>query len=400
MKCISQNRETFGWQSATNIRISPPAFRSHRDSEIDREVAAIVETRIGKLDEQKLNAFTGRMLETLNNASLALMLSLGHRTGLLDKMATLPPSTSQQIADAAKLNERYVREWLGALAVARVVHYEENAGTYWLPPEHAALLTRAATPNNMASAMQWFAVLGGVEDRVLDCFHKGGGVHYCQYSRFHEVMAEESGQTVVAGLMEHILPMVPDVLSMLYAGIDVLDVGCGSGRAMIALAELFPNSRFHGYDFGSDAVARANEMAAQKGLKNVRFEAHDAAKLDKHAAFDLITAFDAIHDQAEPARVLDGISRALKPGGLFLMQDIAASSHVHKNMEHPLGAMLYTISTMHCMSVSLANNGAGLGTCWGEELAVKMLNDAGFKNVDVRKLPHDILNNYYLARKS
>jgi SAM-dependent methyltransferase len=133
-------------------------------------------------------------------------------------------------------------------------------------------------------------------------------------------------------------------------------------------------------------------------VANARFEERDAARIGERHQYDLITAFDAIHDQIEPARVLDEIAAALRPDGLFLMQDIAASSHVEKNETHPLGPFLYTVSCMHCMTVSLSGGGAGLGAVWGEELALRMLGDAGFGDVVVKRLPHDIINNYYLAR--
>jgi len=97
--------------------------------------------------------------------------------------------------------------------------------------------------------------------------------------------------------------------------------------------------------------------------------------------------------------VLGLIHRILKPGGTFLMQDIAGSSYLEKNLDHPLGAFTYTISTMHCMTVSLAQGGAGLGTMWGEELAERMLNDAGFKQIEKHKLDHDFINVYYVMRR-
>jgi SAM-dependent methyltransferase len=121
--------------------------------------------------------------------------------------------------------------------------------------------------------------------------------------------------------------------------------------------------------------------------------------MDRIGDFDLITAFDAIHDQAEPRKVLRGIADALRPDGTFLMQDIAASSHLHKNMEHPIGPFLYTISCMHCMTVSLALDGEGLGTMWGEEKALELLAEAGFTKVRVEQLSHDIQNSYYIAAK-
>ncbi|MEK6235420.1 MAG: methyltransferase domain-containing protein [Planctomycetales bacterium] len=355
--------------------------------------------KTNELDESKMEAFGERMLGFINGGALALMASIGHRTGLFDSLAGSKPSTSEQIAEQSGLNERYVREWLGAMVTGGVVEHDAEAGTYSLPPEHAAMLTRAAA-DNLASVSQWIGVLAGVEDKIIDCFKQGGGVHYGHFHRFHEVMAEESGQTVVAALEEHILPLAPGVCEALEAGADVLDVGCGAGRAITHLAGRFPNSRFTGYDFSDEAIAAGQAEAERQGLSNLNLVVKDVSEIGDRERFDFITAFDAIHDQAKPAKVLSEISQALRPDGTFLMQDIAASSHLHKNMEHPVGPFLYTISCMHCMTVSLAQDGAGLGTVWGEELAVKMLQDAGFGNVDVKTLPHDVMNNYYVAAKN
>ena len=350
-----------------------------------------------QLDHKKTEAFTHRMVDVLNHTALALMSSIGHRTGLFDTMATLPPSTSDGIAQAAGLNERYVREWLGSMVTAGVVDYDPEKKTYHLPAEHAACLTRAAGSNNFAGSMQWVSVLGHAEDHVVEAFRHGKGVPYDKYHRFHEVMAEESQQTVVAALIEHIVPLVDGLEQRLSQGMDVLDVGCGSGRAMIRLAKHFPASRFYGFDFSTEAVERANRIAAEENLTNVRFEARDVAELGMRQAFDLITAFDAIHDQARPAAVLENVARALRRGGTFLMQDISGSSHVHQDIQHPVGPFLYAISCMHCMSVSLAHGGPGLGAMWGKERALSMLGEAGFTKVDVKELPHDVMNFYYIA---
>jgi 2-polyprenyl-3-methyl-5-hydroxy-6-metoxy-1,4-benzoquinol methylase len=181
-------------------------------------------------------------------------------------------------------------------------------------------------------------------------------------------------------------------------GIDVMDVGCGAGHAVIQMAEVFPRSVFTGYDLCDDAIAMARSEARERQLANVRFEVRDVTKLNEPNAFDLITAFDAIHDQADPAAVLHGIHSSLKKDGVFLMQDIDSSSHLHQNLDHPLGTFLYTISCMHCMTVSLAQGGLGLGTCWGVELADEMLRDAGFTRVSVERLPHDVFNCFFVVR--
>lgn len=353
-----------------------------------------------ELNQAKVEAFGEKMFSILNGGAIGMMISIGHRTGLFDAMANLEPATCDRIASAAGLRERYVREWLGAMVTGGIVEYDAPSRTYTLPPEHAAMLTRAASPNNFAVTTQFLSVLGGVEDQIVQRFFEGGGVHYAEFGRFHDVMAEESAQTVVAGIFEHILPIVPGLTEQLESGIDVLDVGCGRGRAIMAMAARFPRSRFTGFDFSNDAVDNANSEVRRRGLANIRFEAQDAAAIDPTLRFDLVTAFDAIHDQAQPHAVLDGIARVLRPNSVLLMQDIEGSSHVEGNLAHPLGAFMYTISCMHCMTVSLANDGAGLGAMWGREVALRMLAEAGFDDVTVQNLPHDIINAYYVARKA
>ena len=352
-----------------------------------------------EINQQKAEAFAGRMIGALNEGAIAVMTSIGHRTGLFDAMAGLPSSTSGEIASAANLDERYVREWLGAMVVGGIVEHNPEEGSYKLPPEHAAFLTRAASPDNIAVTAQFISVMGSVEDKIVEVFRHGGGVPYSAYPRFHEVMAEDSGQTVVAALFEHILPLVPGLPERLERGIEVLDVGSGSGRALNLMARAFPNSRFTGYDISEEGVLMAITDAKEDGSTNVRFEVKDASTLVETARYDLITTFDAVHDQAKPAAVLKGISNALKDDGVYLMQDIAGSSHHHNNLDHPIGPFLYTVSTMHCMTVSLTQGGEGLGTMWGEEKAKEMLREAGFGEVEVERLPHDIANSYFVARK-
>ena len=355
-------------------------------------------TATEQFDPTKAEAFGQKMLAVLNGAGVALMTSVGHRTGLFDAMAALPPAGSHAIAEAAGLDERYVREWLGAMVTGGVVEHDPAARTFRLPPEHATLLTRAARPNNLAVAAQFIAVLGAAEDRVVEAFRHGRGVPYAAYPRFHQVMAEESDQTTVAGLEGHILPLVPGLPDRMAQGIDVLDVGCGSGFALVRLGMLYPDSRFVGYDVSTEGVEAGRAAARRAGLRNVRFEVADAARMTDARCFDLVTAFDAVHDQADPAGVLRAVRRSLRPGGVFLMQDIRACSHLGGNRDHPRGPYLYTISCMHCMAVSLAAGGPGLGAAWGKELALQMLADAGFAEVAVHALPHDPLNDYYVCR--
>jgi 2-polyprenyl-3-methyl-5-hydroxy-6-metoxy-1,4-benzoquinol methylase len=282
-----------------------------------------------------------------------------------------------------------VREWLGSMVVGRFVDYEPDGGRYHLSPEHAAFLTREAAPDNIAVFAQYVGTMGQVEDQIAESFKKGGGVPYSAFPRFHHVMAEDSEQTVLAALIDHILPLADGLVERLRAGIEMMDVGCGSGRALNLMARTYPASRFMGYDFSEEAIGNARAQAAENGSSNVEFAVREVTGMACGPTFNLITAFDAIHDQATPDKVLAGINGFLRDDGVFLMQDIAASSHVEKNLDHPVGPLLYTLSTMQCMTVSLAQGGMSLGTMWGEEKAREMLAQAGFGEIVTQKLPHD-----------
>lgn len=352
-----------------------------------------------QIDQTKSDQFAEKMVSILNQGALGIMISIGYRTRLFDVMGELEASTSQQIAEAAKLNERYVREWLGAMVTGGIVNYDAENRTYALPSEHAAWLTRENAPNNIAVTAQWLPLMAQVEDRIVESFEKGGGLEYSEYNRFNEIMADESHQTVVTPLIDTLLPLAEGLNEKLEQGIDVLDVGCGQGRALLALAEAFPKSRFTGYDFLESAVQVAEEEASKRKLTNIAFMQKDAVSFDDKEKYDLIFTFDSVHDQAKPDQMLKNIFNALKSDGTYFCQDIAGSSYVEKNMEHPVAPFLYALSTTHCMSVSLAQNGAGLGSMWGKELATQMMKEAGFSSVEVKELEHDFINYYYVVTK-
>lgn len=343
--------------------------------------------------------FAGRALQILNDGALALMLSIGHKTGLLDTMSDIGPASSEEIAKASGLQERYVREWLGSVVAGRIVEHDPEAMTFALPPDRAAWLTRAAGPANLAASMQFVGLLAEVEDPIVERFRIGGGVSYSAFPRFHAIMAEDSAAVHDATLIDGILPLVPGLVQRLEAGIDVADVGCGSGHAVNLMAEAFPASRFVGIDISEEAITVGRAEADRLGLTNVRFEARDAATLDGSNQFDFITTFDAIHDQARPDLALTGIAASLRPGGTYLCVDIKGTSSILGDMDLPLAPMLYAVSTMHCMTVSLAEGGLGLGTMWGERTAREMLAAAGFSSVELREIEEDIVNNYYIATK-
>ena len=173
----------------------------------------------------------------------------------------------------------------------------------------------------------------------------------------------------------------------------------GRGRAINLLANHYPNSKFTGYDVSEEAIRNAVIDAKSMKNNNVNFEVQNLLTVEASVKFDLITAFDVIHDQINPQRTLNFIFDSLQNGGTFLMQDILSSTELYDNITHPLGAFLYTISCLHCMSVSLSQNGAGLGAMWGKEKAVELLRNAGFTNISVNTLKHDFQNYYYICSK-
>ncbi|MER7725978.1 class I SAM-dependent methyltransferase [Streptomyces sp. NPDC096323] len=348
-------------------------------------------------DTVKQGAFAGRMVQVVNDTCLGLMAGLGHQSGLFDTMAGMPPATSEEIARAAGLNERYVREWLGAMVVGGIVDYEPGRRTYALPPEHAASLTRAAGPDNLARIAQDFGMMGEVEQQVLEAFRTGRGLPYSAYPRFQSLQAEESGEVFDLALVNGIVPLVPGLTERLRAGIAVLDIGTGHGHAVNVLARAFPASSFQGMDMSEEGIAAARAEAAGLGLANTAFDIGDCSEIS--GSYDLITAFDVIHDLARPARALAAVAAALAEDGVFLMGDIAASSRLEENIDHPLGPALYTFSVFYCMSVSLGEGGEGLGTVWGEQTARAMLAEAGFGRIETQRVEGDILNVYYVARR-
>jgi SAM-dependent methyltransferase len=357
-------------------------------------------------DATRREAFSRRMTEILNAGAVNLAIAIGYRTRLFDVMDELDRfADPAEIARAAGLNERYVREWLAVMATARVVDLEAGEGTerFRLPTAHGDFLTRRAGNANMGVYAQEIPLLTRTAyDAVTENFRAGAGIPYERYPRFQAFMAELGNMKHRQTLVDVFLPSVDEgrMIQRLREGIDVLDLGCGEGVATRLMAEAFPQSRFVGLDLDAPAIEAAR--AAGPLPPNLRFELRDAAALkddpDLASAFDYITAFDAVHDQTRPLDVLRGVRHLLRPGGWFSMVDIAAESGVAGNMDHPMGPMLYTVSLMHCMPVGLMDGGPGLGTMWGRQTAEAYLREAGFTDVSVQPVPEDPFNLHFLAR--
>lgn len=348
-----------------------------------------------QLDQGKVREFAGRLFGFYNGAMLTYMVNIGSRTGLFEAAAQ-GPATSAELAQRTGLSERYVREWLATLTAGGVFSYEPAAQTYTLPPEHAVSLTGDAATNITGPSLT-ATMMGKHVPAVAAAFASGGGVPYSAFRpEFTDDQDTVSRRRHDAFLLSGYLA-VSDVRARLAAGARVADVGCGTGHAANLIAQAYPRANVTGFDFAEDAIVRGEAEARALGLTNVQFVAQDVAALPSEPPFDLITSFDAIHDQAQPAGVLARIRAALAPDGVYLMVEPRASSNLEDNLKNPAAALAYGISVLHCMTVSLAEGGTGLGTMWGEQRARAMLADAGFTAVEVSTAP-DRVNSIFVCR--
>jgi SAM-dependent methyltransferase len=356
-------------------------------------------TDMPALDEARVEQFAGRLLATYTEATVTLMIDAASRTGLLDALAA-GEGTSTDVADRAGLVERYVRECLGALVTGGIVEYDPATGRYALPPEHAVCLTGPGSLN-LAPFARLNTLLARHIDGVTRAFREGGGVPYEAFRpEFTDMMDTLSRGLLDEQLIAGILPATGDLPARLDVGTRVADIGCGTGHAVNLMARAHPRSSFVGYDLAPDAIARARAEAAEWGLVNASFDVQDVRQLPTDPPLGAVFAFDAIHDQADPAGVLARVHAALEPGGVFVMLDVKAASALEDNVGNPFAPWIYGVSTLHCLTVSLAQGGAGLGTAWGEQLAQQMLAEAGFVDLTVHDVPDDPFDTVYVAHKT
>jgi SAM-dependent methyltransferase len=350
-----------------------------------------------QLDKKRIQNFARKVFDLYTSGMLTLLVDIGHKTGLFEALAQ-GAGSSQEIADRAGLNERYVREWLAGVASGDIVAYDPASATFTLPPEHAVCLTGTSS-RNLAATGQFLPMLATRLPGVTESFRSGGGVPYAAFRPDFTEAMDASWRLLYDGLLiKGFLPAAKGLPERLKGGIRVADIGCGTGHAVNVMAHEYPQSTFVGYDLSEEAIARANAEARDIGLNNAHFEILDVTQLPGALKFDLITSFDAIHDQRDPDTTLCRIAGALAPDGIYLMIEPKASSNLEDNIGNPFAPYLYAMSVMHCMTVSLADGGAGLGTAWGEQTARRMLGEAGFADIEVVDAPGP-QNSIYICRK-
>ncbi len=350
------------------------------------------ETPANALDRDKLNSLARQVGVDFGAALTVALAFIGDQLGIFKAIADGAPRTSAQLASHTGLNERYIREWASTMAAAGYIDYDAAHATFRMSPEQALVLAREDNTFFGAGAFQYAVACYRQIPKLSESFRNGGGVPFTDYGldivRAIERLFQAGYQAWVAAQW---IPAVPDIHECLKAGGEAAEVGCGAGQCIIPVAQAFPNSRFTGFDVDSASLARAREKAASAGVgARVTFEQVAAENIPHRDQFDLVMAFNCIHDMAYPRRALAGIRNALKPGGVMMWSEADASDRLEENL-NPAGRTMYGASTMHCMTVSLAQNGDGLGVVIGETRAREMASEAGFKSF--RRLP--IQNPYH-----
>ena len=330
------------------------------------------------LDWGKVKEFAGLMTNDLGAAMQGALSYIGDRLGLFKSLADAGAVTCAEFATRTGFNERYLREWLGAMTAAKYINYDATTTRYAMPPEHAMILANEDSPFYMGGFMQMIVPEVGLAPKLLESFRTGKGIPQSEYPpEVFEGIERGSAPMYKHSLVRKWMPAMPQVVAVLNSGGSALDVGCGSGRAIIALAQAYPNAKLSGYDGHPGSVERARANAKAAGVADrVTFDVVDCTKLPTDK-FDFIATFDVIHDSVDPVGLLKSIRGALKANGTYLMVEVNVSNDVANNI-NPMGRMMYSASTLYCMTVSLAHGGAGIGAMMGEPKARELVQEAGF----------------------
>ncbi|MDG2048778.1 MAG: methyltransferase domain-containing protein [Myxococcota bacterium] len=334
------------------------------------------------MDKQKMRAFMGQFMEMTTGAAVMGVVAVADRIGLFREMAGEAPANLDHWVGVTGLQPRYLEEILSTLAAAGVVAFDAELGLFSLPDEQAACLADEASPYCLVGWTQMIPALYGAIPGVARAAREGGGVAFADFGPdMVEGIARANGPGIRVLLTRKWLPVMDDVVARLEEGIRVADVGCGGGEAVFAMAKAYPASTIVGYDIDSHSIQLARSRAQSHQLSNVRFEQCSAEEIPIDAEFDLVTTFDVIHDLVEPIAVLQRIRESLSSGGTYLMVEPVAGDDLSENL-HPAGALTYAMSTLHCMTQSLAHGGAGLGAAWGPRRAEMHCAEAGFSQFE------------------
>jgi 2-polyprenyl-3-methyl-5-hydroxy-6-metoxy-1,4-benzoquinol methylase len=351
------------------------------------------------MDKDRVKAFVDRVFADMAGAMTAGMGYLGVKTGLFRVMAGKGAMTLSEVVAASGLQPRYVEEWLKGMSCAGYLEYDGSAQTFRLPDEHAFLLASEGT-DHFAGGLYFMApVMLRAAPKVAEAFEKGGGVRFAEFGADGVFALDAINRGAYENrLASYWLKALPQAVARLEGGGRALDVGCGAGRVCIALAKAFPKAEVVGLDPDAESIGQASAAAQAAGLGGrVRFLAQTTGQIEAGDGFDLITAFDCIHDFSAPEKTLREMRALLKPEGTLFIAEPKAADRLEDNF-NPVATMFYGFSLFHCMTQSLAQGGPGLGTCMGPTRMKQLLRDAGFGRFEVLDIKSQV-NLFYAARR-
>jgi len=337
---------------------------------------------LNEIDPAKLEQLQGKVINDVAGSLGLLMAYIGDKLDLYSALLEISPATSQQLADNTGMDERYLREWLSANAAAGYVNYDAASGTFALSPEQAVIFAAEGHPACMQGFFQAVMSVYIDEPKLTEVFRSGAGLPWREHSPCLFCGTQRFFRPMYAmNLIDHWLPALDGVRAKLDAGARVADVGCGHGSSTILMAQAFPNSTFHGFDFHAPSIEHARERARAAGVaSNTIFEVVTAKEYPgKH--YDLVTIFDALHDMGDPVGAATHIANTLTEGGTLMLVEPFAGDSLEENL-HPLGQIYYSFSTMVCVPASKSQEvGLGLGAQAGQKRLTEVLNAAGFSQV-------------------
>jgi SAM-dependent methyltransferase len=338
--------------------------------------------KIDKLDEAKLEELQGKVIGDVAGSLGLLLAYMGDRLDLYSALAEISPATSEELAASTGLTERYVREWLSANTAGGYIDYDPASAKFSMTPEQAVIFASEGHPHCMQGFFQAVMSVFVDEEKATEIFRTGDGLPWADHSPCLFCGTERFFRPMyAASLVDSWIPALDGVRAKLEAGAKAADIGCGHGSSTIIMAQAFPDSTFHGFDFHAPSIEHARERARAAGVaRNTIFEVV-TAKNYPGKDFDLVTIFDALHDMGDPVGAAAHILSTLTDDGTFMLVEPAAGDSLEENL-HPLGQIYYSFSTMICVPASRAQEvGLGLGAQAGQKRLTEVLNEAGFSRV-------------------
>jgi ubiquinone/menaquinone biosynthesis C-methylase UbiE len=338
----------------------------------------MAEERKMKLNEDKLHAFLGKMVQDVGAAASASLVLVGDKLGLYKALAGQDPMTPQELADRTKTAERYIREWMAAQAASGYIEYDRESGKFSMTPEQAAVFADEDSPFVMTGGFYALSSIFADEPRITEAFRTGAGVSWGDHCNCLFCGTEKFFKpSYRAHLTSTWIPALDGMEEKLKSGGLVADIGCGHGASTMFMAQNYPDSKFFGYDFHHPSIVHARDAAEHQGLSNVSFETVTARKFPGED-YDMIAFFDCLHDMGDPVAALANTRESLKPDGSCMIVEPFAQDALEDNL-NPLGRVYYSFSTMICTPSALSQEGGmSLGAQAGEARIREIAEQAGF----------------------